>query len=73
MIKTEEANGFLAVVYEMMERMTREDRKWFIKACKMAKTSMDLNYPNGKPVEAKPEVELIKPVEGIIVPGGSNV
>lgn len=64
MIKPEEANGFLAVVYEMMERMTKEDRQWFIKAMKLAKKDMDLNYPNGKPDEPK-KVD-------IIVPGGSD-
>ena len=66
MIKPEEANGFLAVVYEMMERMTTKDRKWFIKAMKLAKKSMDINYPNGKPdapVEA-PKVDLILPTGG---------
>lgn len=63
MIKTEEANGFLAVVYEMMERMTSKDRIWFIKACKVAKTAMDVNYPEGKPDEPT-KVDLI-------VPGGN--
>lgn len=72
MITPEEGNGFLAVVYEMMERMTRQDRGWFVKAVKLAKKQMDILYPNGKPDEPKPEpkVELIKPTEGIIVPDG---
>lgn len=65
MIKPEEANGFLAVVYEMMERMTRTDRIWFIKAMKHAKKQMDINYPNGKPDEPK-KID-------IIIPGGTNV
>ena len=64
MIKTEEANGFLAVVYEMMERMTRTDRIWFIKALKRAKKDMDMTYPNGKPDEP------VKP--NLILPGGSD-
>lgn len=69
MITPEEANGFLAVVYEMMERMTTKDRKWFLGAFKMAKKSMDIDYPNGKPdVPPEPKVTLIKPAEGLIVP-----
>lgn len=66
MIKPEEANGFLAVVYEMMERMTTKDRMWFIKAMKLAKKEMDVTYPNGKPdvVEEAPKVDLILPKGG---------
>lgn len=64
MIKPEEANGFLAVVYEMMERMTTKDRLWFLKAIKMARREMNVIYPLGKPDEPK-KVDLI-------VPGGSD-
>lgn len=66
MVSPEEANGFLAVVYEMMERMTREDRKWFRKALKVAAKQMDIDYPNGKidaPIEEK-KVDLILPKGG---------
>lgn len=74
MITPQEANGFLAVVYETMERMTTKDRIWFLKAIKMAKKSMDINYPNGKPDEPNKEPnQLIKPTEGLILPGGTNV
>lgn len=76
MISPHEANGFLAVVYEMMERMTTTDRKWFIKALKLAKKSMDVNYPNGKPdepVAVEPsKVELALPTHNLIVPGGND-
>lgn len=76
MITKEEAAGFLAVVYDTMERMTTKDRGWLIKALKMAKKSMDINYPNGKQPEpvvttGTTPVELITPVtEGLIIPGG---
>lgn len=81
MISPSEANGFLIVVYEMMERMTTKDRGWFIKACKLAKKKMDVNYPNGKlpPKEAAvspiilPAEGITVPAEGLLVPGGINV
>ena len=68
MITPEEANGFLAVVYETMERMTKTDRKWFLKAVKMARNQMDFNYPNGKPLETAKEPSLIVPAGDIVVP-----
>jgi hypothetical protein len=81
MISPEEANGFLVVVYETMERMTTKDRGWFIKALKMAKKQMDVNYPNGKLDPEKAAVSPIilpadgitVPAEGLLVPGGLNV
>lgn len=81
MISPEEANGFLMVVYETMERMTTKDRGWFIKACKLAKKKMDINYPNGK-IEPKetavspltlPGEGITIPASGLLVPGGINV
>jgi hypothetical protein len=72
MITPQEANGFLAVVYETMERMTTKDRIWFLKAIKMAKKSMDINYPMGKSDEPNKDAnQLITPEQGLIVPGGN--
>jgi hypothetical protein len=81
MISPAEANGFLVVVYETMERMTTKDRGWFIKALKLAKKKMDVNYPNGKldPKEATvspiilPADGITVPAEGLLVPGGIHV
>lgn len=57
-METEALNGFMLMAYKMLEKMNREERRFFAKSIKEAKKFLDLNYPEGKPEEKKSDLIL---------------
>lgn len=59
---TNAINGFMLLTYQTLEKMNREERRFFIKSIKEARRILDFNYPEGKPEEKKSD--LILPAGG---------